>query len=125
MRIMDWSSDVCSSDLAAGGCVHVVKDRRVRHPCTDRRRAVPLQVVMRAPARKIELGFDPGKLKAIRRPAAPAPRLTKDRLLDTKDVRRGGHVASLGHRSDLGNAVESPAGSLAFGNAKRCYCFST
>src|SRR3546814_1667496 len=80
---------------------------------------------MRAPARKIELGFDPGKLKAIRRPAAPAPRLTKDRLPDTKDVRRGGHVASLGHRSDLGNAVESPAGSLAFGNAKRCYCFST
>src|SRR3546814_12275179 len=79
---------------------------------------------MRAPAGKIELGFDPGKLKAIRRPAAPAPRLTKDRLLDTKDVRRGGHVASLGHRSDLGNAVESPAGSLAFGNAKRCYCFS-
>src|SRR3546814_19132767 len=71
MRISDWSSDVCSSDLAA-----------------------------------------------------PAPRLTKDRLLDTKDVRRGGHVASLGHRSDLGNAVESPAGSLAFGNAKRCYCFS-
>src|SRR3546814_15241793 len=86
MRIMDWSSDVCSSDLAAGGCVHVVKDRRVRHPCTDRRRAVPLQVVMRAPARKIELGFDPGKLKAIRRPAAPAPRLTKDRLLDPKDL---------------------------------------
>src|SRR3546814_20750407 len=60
----------------------------------------------------MELGFDPGKLKAIRRPAAPAPRLTKDRLLDTKDVRRGRHVASLGHRSDLGNAVESPAGSL-------------
>src|SRR3546814_17729846 len=89
MRISDWSSDVCSSDLCravhvivaedddalarldrggdtAGGCVHVVKDRRVRHTCADRRRAVPLQVVIRAPAWKIELGFVPGKPTAIR-----------------------------------------------------------
>src|SRR3546814_6985342 len=43
MRISDWSSDVCSSDLLADGVERAARDRALRHRQVDAQRLEPLR----------------------------------------------------------------------------------
>src|SRR3546814_4735368 len=64
MRISDWSSDVCSSDLAVAVPVRLAGGRR-RQPVYPRRQGAAGR------ARQTDAGADPRR--RLRRPDAPAP----------------------------------------------------
>src|SRR3546814_3886132 len=94
MRISDWSSDVCSSDLAAFHCDNLpvqeieIKDRSGLVPCNDDRRAY---VVSRA---EIDVLPNGGRRECLERRWQQVHGLRAEFVGDTAQNRAGNDLES-------------------------------
>src|SRR3546814_1676798 len=101
MRISDWSSDVCSSDLQAGH-PHFLRDHASAHDpvLPNRGTPGPFQGCLRIRS-SIEPMFQPGKCEASPRPGLGARRTGRDGRRWPSGRSRWRYLRSEEHTSEL------------------------